>query len=716
MATTKKTLACGKDFYDSVNKLPGSIKSRVLDLYNKLMTSVDGNGLNFESLNCTDKSFRSVRLDDTYRVILSQQPNSYILLWADHHDRAYEWASKRRLNLNAVSGTLELVEMNQSVETVKVREYENATAETDADPVFASFSDADLRALLSLTDETLAHLRTYKSDDHFLQDESALKQELGEQGFNILFDLACGENYETVKENYHLNEKKEQPQSVDEALNNEYSSMNFHVITTEEELQMALSWPLDRWRIFLHPSQKALVNKDHNGPFRVTGGAGTGKTVAAMHRAAWLAARLEENGEPGKVLFTTFTKNLAGDIENNLRKICTPEQLRRIEVMNLDAWAVRLLKTAGSGNIKLSWQLEKAEKDDLWECALSARSFDTKMPEGMTDNEIRREWEQVIQAYDIMTQGDYLRVARTGRGIRLNKEQKKELWNVFDEYRFLLKQNNVMEAEDVYRTARELIEHNPALSRSYVSVVVDEAQDFGNAAFRLLAAIVKHCDSPKNTMYITGDAHQRIYKRKVVLSRCGIDVRGRSRKLRINYRTTEETRIWASAVLKDCRVDDLDGATDDLKGYHSLMHGEQPLINEKGNEEEELRAITDYIDKLAKDGCPLHGICLVVCNNDLVDTYKKRLSERKIPIHLLNGQSEPTEGHVSIATMFRVKGLEFDYMILAGMTEDNLNRYPDRGNEDDLMRYRSLIHVAATRARRHVLITSPAPMISWVKK
>ncbi len=716
MATIKKTLACGKDFYDSVNKLPGSVKSRVLDLYNKLMTSVDGNGLNFESLNCADKSFRSVRLDDTYRVILSQQPNSYILLWADHHDRAYDWASKRRLNLNAVSGTLELVEMNQAVETVKVHEDENTATDDDAEPVFASFSDADLRALLSLTDETLAHLRTYKSDDRFLQDEAILKQELGEQGFNILFDLACGENYETVKENYHLSEKKEQPQSVDEALNNEYSSMNFHVITTEEELQMALSWPLDRWRIFLHPSQKALVNKDHNGPFRVTGGAGTGKTVAAMHRAAWLAARLEENGEPGKILFTTFTKNLAGDIENNLRKICTPEQLKHIEVINLDAWAVRLLKTAGCGNIQLLWQLDKVKKDDLWNQALSARTFNVKLPEGMTENEIRHEWEQVIQAYDIMTPGDYLRVARTGRGIRLNKEQKKELWNVFDEYRYQLKQNNVMEAEDVYRAARELIENNPVQTRSYVSVVVDEAQDFGNAAFRLLAAIVAHCPTPKNTMYITGDAHQRIYKRKVVLSRCGIDVRGRSRKLRINYRTTEETRIWASAVLKDCRIDDLDGATDDLKGYHSLMHGEYPLINEKANEAEELKAITDYIDKLTKDECPLHGICLVVCNNVLVDTYKKKLTERKVPVHVLDGHSEPKEGHVSIATMFRVKGLEFDYMILAGMSEDNLNRYNALANEDEQMRYRSLIHVAATRARRHVLITGTSPLVSWIKR
>lgn len=190
MTATKKLLACGKDFYESVSKLPNSIKGRLVDLYSKLTTSVDNNGLNFESLRMAyDSTFRSVRLDDTYRLILSQQANSYILLWVDHHDRAYEWANKRRLDINTSSKMLELVEIRNTQEEASEENKQwmspNTEAEEDSEPLFSKFTDADLRDILNLDDPILAQLRTYRGEDQFLADQENWRRSWESRGLRF---------------------------------------------------------------------------------------------------------------------------------------------------------------------------------------------------------------------------------------------------------------------------------------------------------------------------------------------------------------------------------------------------------------------------------------------------------------------------------------------------------------------------------------------------
>jgi len=200
------------------------------------------------------------------------------------------------------------------------------------------------------------------------------------------------------------------------------------------------------WRVFLHPSQRRLVERSWNGPVRVLGGAGTGKTVVAMHRARWLAKNLPEGK---RILFTTFTRNLAADIEHNLRAICTPEEMRRIEVVNLDRWVHRLLRGKG-----YRFQLSFERHEDAWREAMAKKPLDLGLP----DRFFRDEWEQVIQANGVESREQYLRVARTGRGVRLNRATRAEVWRVFEEYRAQLAERGVMEAADCYRAAAALLE------------------------------------------------------------------------------------------------------------------------------------------------------------------------------------------------------------------------------------------------------------------
>lgn len=700
----KKNVVWGEDFFDSLGKLPKDVKLHAMLVCNNLMQGKIGNGMNFESLNnALDRSFRSVRLDNTYRLILSEQPKSYILLWADHHDRAYDWVRNRRLNVNRISGALEL----QVIKTVEVvREIPVYQAVQAKNSLLSHITEEQLRELLPVGEELLDKLCAYRDVDTMLEDADLLQEKLGRSGVDILLSLASGDDYETVKSTYRSSTKID-PDDIDSAIDNEASRMSFFKFDNENDMKIAAEYPLDKWRLFLHPDQRALVEKDFNGAVRVTGGAGTGKTVAAMHRARHLAGTLVRLHRPGKILFTTFTKNLALDIQDNLEKLCEPAELDRIEVINLDAWAhERLMQRRISVRLSFTPQVEKTAKD-AWLDAME-KLQPANRPVGMSDAEIRKEWTQVIQANGVNTLTDYYRVSRAGRRISLRKADKEALWPVFEEYRALLKEQGIMEPEDMYAAVAGLIEEDPRLVSIYEHVIVDEAQDFGNAAYKLIAKIVAHRSTEVNGLYITGDAHQRIYGHKVVLSRCGINVRGRSRRLRINYRTTEETRKWATAVLANCTVDDMDNGTESNKGYRSLTKGVPPQVRTFADTAEEVTAIAQAIKDLQAKGVEPSAICIAARNKSKVDEYKRELQARGVESDIIEAYKRARDSKFCrLATFHRVKGLEFDYMILTGMDDQTWEK--DMKDEDSRLRARCLVHVAATRARIELLVTaSPA--------
>ena len=448
---------------------------------------------------------------------------------------------------------------------------------------------------------------------------------------------------------------------------------------------------------------------------RVLGGAGTGKTVVAMHRARWLARNLPEGH---RILFTTFTRNLAADIEHNLRAICTPEEMERIEIVNLDRWVHRLLRGKGY-RFRLSFERHA----DAWREAMA------KKPRGLgfSDRFFNDEWEQVIQANGVESREAYLRVARTGRGVRLNRAARAEVWRVFEEYRAQLAERGVMEAADCYRAVAALLDRERSaidtepVSRSgnFASVIVDEAQDMVAPAWRLIRGIVP---VGPNDLFVVGDAHQRIYSRnRIVLGRCGIDIRGRARKLRLNYRTTEETRRWASGLLARRSIDDLDGGSDDNRGVHSVAHGPEPRTRHFQTRGEQATWLVRYLKDLLSREDSLRGTCVVTRTRYERDAVGEELMEADLPLELLEAESpdDSAEG-VRLSTMHRVKGLEFDRIVIASANENLVPLAVTIPEDDGPARAaaetseRALLYVAATRAKKDVTVLSfgtPSPFL-----
>ena len=685
--------AMSVDFLSAFARLPGAQQRSVRSLIARFSNNPTASGLNYERIHgAKDPNMRSLRIDGSYRAIVLKPARGdiHMLLWADKHDDAYHWATRRRCDVNPETGALQVYAPQDDGPA------EAPQAAIEPAGAFADLKDREL-VRLGVPAAMLPEVRGIADEDAF----ESIEQRLPEEAYEALFYYLAGESYED------LVREREAPPKVDvadfnAALQRPESQMRFAVAADDMELEAMLNAPLERWRVFLHPSQRRLVERDWNGPVRLLGGAGTGKTVVAMHRARWLARNLPQ----GRILFTTFTRNLAADIEHNLRTICTPDEMQRIEVTNLDRWVVRFLRQR-----RYQFQLQFGGRhEDAWRIALDARPPTLDLPDAFYEDE----WEQVIQAGAVADKQAYLIVSRAGRGTRLTRTERALIWPVFEEYRAQLAERGVKEVDDTYRDATALqAAEPPALDGTgYAAVIVDEAQDMGAPAFRLLCAIAP---PGRNNLFITGDGHQRIYsRRRVVLSRCGIDIRGRSRKLRLNYRTTEQTRRWAAALLAGRHIDDLDNGTDDSYGIRSLTRGPQPQLAHFDTREEHDAHLLACIGKLVDDGAARRGICVVARTSAERDAAAEALRGGGHECVVLGGNTDDDNrgDAVRVATMHRVKGLEFDHMLLASVNDGIVPRRfaaeaaDATAKENAETEERALLHVAATRARKSLSVLS----------
>lgn len=532
-----------------------------------------------------------------------------------------------------------------------------------------------------------------------------------------------------------------------QALASYASQQSFVVVQGEEDLKRLLDAPLEKWRVFLHPSQRIFVERNYHGPFRLLGAAGTGKTVVAMHRAKRLASELVSRGSRQKVLFTTYSVTLATDVRSNLRLICTPEEFNAIDVINLDRLVSRLFKDRGyTTAIWYDGSPDTGKKlEDVWRQAIEAAGSQAIAHLGPSF--FMDEWSQILVPQQISSVAQYLHVLRKGRGTKLSRAQKIGIWHVVEAYQRLMRDRNAFDIDMAMQNAVSLLSDSHETKR-YAHIVVDEGQDFSAPAYRVIRALV---DEHDNDIFIVGDAQQRIYGHKVILSKCGITIQGRARKLRINYRTTEEIRRAAdriflssdldvaksvfAAVLGETSTqstptifDDLNGEETESNDSRSLISGPIPEAKRCASTDEEKHVVAQWIfDRCgewvdsAEDGesdasgiVDPRNICVVVRTNSLVQRWRDSLdNELPYGVYVLGRDEEDRQKPgVRIATMHRVKGLEFDYVIVADVTEgvcpplsvmSRISSDPVAQNEL-VKQERSLIYVALTRARKQAFL------------
>jgi len=714
-------VAVSADFLRAFSKLPKGQQKKVRALTEKFRADPKQAALNYEPIHdVVDDKVRTVRVDKAYRAVVIHPPKGdvYLFAWVDHHDKAMDWARKRRFEVNPASGAFQVYQEHEAPSSEVQAALPRAPDAEDRVPEGRLLEGAlhDDLVLLGVPESLLPSVRALRTE----YDLDDLAGYLPPEASDALYALAAGS---TVQEAFDDAERARQPKEVQPAVDVEdfatalatdAARQSFKVVESESELDEVLGASLELWRVFLHPSQRSLVEKATKGSVRVLGGAGTGKTVVLMHRARHLARRLlaQPDAADARVLVTTFTRNLAHDLRRNLRNLCTPKELERIEVDNLNRWADGFLKTHG-----VKFRVAKdSQRERAWEAAL------TEAPEGAGHSEAfyREEWDKVVQANDVVSWEGYRDVSRRGRGVPLGRKQRKAVWRVLDAYRRVLDEQSAWEFAGVVREARLLAERNPK-ALPYAHVLADETQDFRTADLRLLRSLVP--EGPDD-LFLVGDAHQRIYGHRASLTSCGINVRGRrSRRLKVNYRTTDKICRWSVARLEGLEFDDLDEGLDTLKGYRSLRLGTLPRIESFKSDAQEGAFVTELLQEwLEEDGVEPEDVCLALRRGDPIrDRYLPLLEQAGIKAVQIKRDSDddPAKG-IRLATFHRLKGLEFKRIVIAAANEGEIPlRHPapfasEKSREEYEQGERCLLYVAATRARDQLLITSYGKPSPWV--
>ena len=697
---TGAKVAISDDFLTAFAALPKHVQGKVTEFMNKFRNNPTSPGINFEKLNaCQDKKFYSVRIDNTYRgiVVKQQETGVYLLLWIDHHDEAYAWAKNKKCEVNPNTGVIQVYDMVVAPQVIPAAQN---------NMLFSKISDKDLLEL-GLPEGMIPFARSIGDAQEFFSKRSSFPTDT----FETLSWLAEGFPLDEVKALVRQDQTGGTVStSFADALNSPETLKSFVVIEGEEELRRIMAEPLEKWRVFLHPTQRKIVKKQYSGAARVLGGAGTGKTVVAMHRAKQLAGSLKENE---RILFTTFTANLASDIKDNLRKICTLDELRRIDVINLDAWVAQFMREHGY-SAEIIYDGKTINK--IWEDVVAANDFSDEFPASFYEDEYNR----VAVAQEAFSLEKYIKATRTGRGTRLDRKKRMQIWKVFEAYQNVMKEQHVRDINTAMYECRMLLLKSSSETR-YKHVIVDEGQDLSVNGFRLVRAIAG--EEHENDIFIVGDAHQRIYKNKAALSKCGINVRGRSSILRINYRTTEEIRKAAFALLNGISFDDLDGDFDTGDRCQSLTHGKAPQVHSFANANEEFDFVTKEIKALVDSGISAKNICVVARTHKLLDDYISQFTANGIRCYEIKANKADDRGldGIRVATMHRVKGLEFQYIFVVAANNriiplaTAIDHTDSVSEQETMTAEKCLLYVALTRAQKGAYVSGYGQMSEFLK-
>jgi hypothetical protein len=679
-------LAIDREFLPAFAKLQRPVQHAVLAAIDKFAKHTHA-GLHLEKLTgARDPHIRTIKIDKFYSgVVLALGEQRYALLNVLPHEDAYAYATSRLFTVNQVLGVLEVRDQAGIEEFIQT-----VAAPTTTGSLFDAVSAADLKRL-GVDKGLMPLLRAISTDDQL----ESLGAFLPQVQFEVLSQLAWGLSAQDVwAEMAERIVTGVDPDDLFTAAQRTPERMVF--VSGPVELAAILEHPFDVWRTFLHPNQRDVAYREaYSGPALITGSAGTGKTVTGLHRAVFLARRLPDDGS--KVLLTTYTRSLAEALKRQLHLLTSDATiLDRIDVIGVDRLAHQIV-TRGGRKITVATD---AATDPLWEEA--ARSGPTQVNRAGAITRVsaaflKHEWEQVILAQQITTAEAYRDTPRKGRGAGLRAAQRDQVWAAIDGVVTKLAKLRLRTHTQLADEAAAIAGRTPS---HYRHVIVDEGQDLHPAQWRLLRALVPARD---NDMFLLADPYQRIYDSQVSLARLGIPVRGRTRRLTVNYRTTHEILDLSVKVLNPDAVLGLDDTPDTLVGYRSVTRGGAPQLTDHPNREDEFEALIERVGTWLEQGVEPHSIGVAARTGRLVQAITTTLASAYIPVA---DDKKGIDG-VRVATMHGMKGLEFRCLAVVGLdlgvlpAANAVTSATDdpHAHRQDLQRERCLLFVALTRAR-----------------
>ncbi|MEO5874947.1 MAG: 3'-5' exonuclease [Streptosporangiaceae bacterium] len=691
-------LAIAKEFLAEYAKLEKQVQKAVQAVFAKFSEATH-TGLHLEKLNHSqDPRIRTIRINQFYRgvVLAPEAGDIYCLLRVLPHDEAIAYATSRLFTVNQVLGVLEIrneSQLQSMTGTLRL------AADNTPTRLFDHVKDSDFHTL-GIDDQVLPIVRLLTREAHL----DSLQHMLPALQYDVLVALASGMSVEDTWSELakHLVDatkpERVEPDDLSTAIRRTPDQVA--LVSGPEELEKLLQPPFALWRIFLHPMQRRIAYHDpYPGSVMVTGGAGTGKTVTALHRAAHLA-QAHDGGKP--ILLTTYSRPLTAELARQLDQLIEdPDDRDRIEVITTGQLASSVLN----------------ERDGSHPLAMPPRELvslaDTVHPyypgEFLVD-----EWEQVLLAQNITTREAYLAATRAGRGQGLPRAERPAVWAAIEALRVLLRDANRWSFLQIADEAARVLQPG-GMPAPYRHVIVDEAQDLHPAQWRLLRAAV---DPAADDLFLVADPHQRIRQHRVPMKDTGIKIVGRTQRLTVSYRTTQEILTWAVRVLGLVSEEDLDGWPDSREGYESPMHGRRPIVRRFTEWSQECAAVVAQVRAWLSDGVEPGAIAVAARTNskagDVADALRAAGVEPEPP--------GPAGGHVQVGSMHSLKGLEFQCVAVVGVQDKVVPH--DRAvvpldvdkaaHLESLQRERCVLYVACTRARDRLYVSysgAPSPFL-----
>jgi hypothetical protein len=720
-------------FTASLGRLTGAEQKAVKMTAFDLQLNASAPGLRLHRLKrARDPNFWSVRANEDVRLIVHRTETSLLLCYVGHHDAAYAWAERRRIERHPMTGAAQLVELPERVEAAAVPRLSAAVAASQP-PLFAGIADHVLlgcgvpldwlEAVRRATEDTLFDLT-----DHLPQEaaEALLSLATGESPA-IHAAAAASTGFGRMVARSESTElppfaSSPLPRTFDGLLsgvagridpnvylaasfNHPDAQRRFRVLANVEELERALDFPWEKWAVFLHPAQRQLVDRNYMGSARVSGSAGTGKTIVALHRAVALARCHPE----ARVLLTTFSKALANALKARLQYLIgnEPEVAERIEVHPVSGIAYAMYSAAfGQPNIASSALVRELLRQAA--AQIGGQRF--------TERFLLGEWSDVVDAWQLKSWEAYRDVARLGRKTRIGGKQRETLWSIFEQARAGLAERNFVTWSDVFGRLTDYIAGGR--KRAFDFAVVDEAQDVDIAELRFLAAIGS---SRPDGLFLTGDLGQRIFQQPFSWKSLGVDIRGRSYTLRINYRTSHQIRSHADRLLPP-DLADVDGNSESRRGTISVFNGLEPVIETFTHPDQEAAAVGKWLADRIAEGVPPHEIGVFVRTGGRLRRARSAVKTAGAGVVELSDKIEPTGGCISIGTMNLAKGLEFRAVAVMACDDEVIplqERIENVADEADLEEVynteRHLLYVACTRARDYLLVTGVDPASEFLE-